>query len=515
MRLLSPTTRARLGRWLPPALVGLAALALYVATAAPGLTWAHDGADGGDLITAALTGGVPHPSGYPTYCLLGRLFAVLPLGNPARRMNLFSAALAAASVTLVFLCARRLLEREGAARDGRVVLYSAGAALAYAVGPTLWSQATIAEVYALAAFCFALCLWLALRAGDLKRTSGHAGRWAALGLALGIGLGGHLTLLLALPGLAILLWPARTPRRLLGLVSGAALGLVVYLYLPLAAARRPLLNWGDPRHWEGFIWLVSGRLYHSYAFGLPLHYLPARLAAWLSRWAAEFAGLGLALAVLGLWSGWERGQRRLVGASLLTLALYSTYALAYNTTDSYVYLLPNYAVTALWLAVGLRALAESGAGTRSARLWRAAALVLALALPVGALAGRYPAMNLRHERETTAWVDSVLAELPSDALLVTGQDRHTFALEYACWVEGRCGAVRVVDGELLGYAWYQSQLLRRYPELESQPPAPTLEALVAQQIRTRRVFIASPRPGLEPDYQAIARGPLWELVAQR
>jgi hypothetical protein len=495
--------------------VGLAALALYVATAAPGLTWSHDGADGGDLITAALTGGVPHPSGYPTYCLFGRLFATLPLGNLARRMNLFSAALAAASVALVFLCARWLLEREGAARGDRVALYSAGAALAYATGPTLWSQATIAEVYALAACCFALCLWLALRAGALERTSGHAGHWAALGLALGIGLGGHLTLLLALPGLAILLWPARTPRRLLALASGAALGLAVYVYLPLAAARRPLLNWGDPRNWEGFIWLVSGRLYHGYAFGLPLRYLPTRLAAWLSRWAAEFAGLGLGLAMLGLWNGWERGQRRLVCALLLTLALYSAYALAYNTTDSYVYLLPGYAITALWLALGLRALAESGAGTRSARPWRVAALVLALALPLASLVGRYAAMNLRHEHEATSWVDSVLAELPADALLVTGQDRHTFALEYACWVEGRCGAVQVVDGELLGYAWYQSQLLRRYPGLESQTTGSTLEAFVAQQIRTRRVFIASPRPELAPRYQAIARGLLWELVVRK
>ena len=54
-----------------PALIsGGLALALYARTLAPGLTWAHHGADGGDLLAAALTHGVPHPSGYPAYQLL-------------------------------------------------------------------------------------------------------------------------------------------------------------------------------------------------------------------------------------------------------------------------------------------------------------------------------------------------------------------------------------------------------------------------------------------------------------
>ena len=41
-------------------------------TAAPGLTWAHFGADGGDLLAAAAVHGIPHPPGYPLYLLLLR-----------------------------------------------------------------------------------------------------------------------------------------------------------------------------------------------------------------------------------------------------------------------------------------------------------------------------------------------------------------------------------------------------------------------------------------------------------
>ncbi|MGC8878576.1 MAG: protein O-mannosyl-transferase family, partial [Anaerolineae bacterium] len=61
----------------------LLAFIVYLITLAPSITWCNDGADGGDLITATVTGGVPHPSGYPTYLLLGSLFVHLPLGDLA------------------------------------------------------------------------------------------------------------------------------------------------------------------------------------------------------------------------------------------------------------------------------------------------------------------------------------------------------------------------------------------------------------------------------------------------
>src|SRR5512140_695205 len=41
-------------RWLPLSLLAMLATA-YATTLAPGLSWANDGADGGDLITAAAT----------------------------------------------------------------------------------------------------------------------------------------------------------------------------------------------------------------------------------------------------------------------------------------------------------------------------------------------------------------------------------------------------------------------------------------------------------------------------
>jgi hypothetical protein len=69
-----------------PLLILISSLSvLYLYTMAPGLTWENDGRDGGDLIAAAATGGIAHPTGYPLYLLLARVFQSLPVGFLAFR----------------------------------------------------------------------------------------------------------------------------------------------------------------------------------------------------------------------------------------------------------------------------------------------------------------------------------------------------------------------------------------------------------------------------------------------
>src|SRR5512140_1586656 len=84
------------------AILVVSLMGIYLRTLAPGLTWANGGSDGGDLIAAAATGGIAHPTGYPLYLLLARLFQCLPIGNLAFRTNLMSAFFTALAATLVF-----------------------------------------------------------------------------------------------------------------------------------------------------------------------------------------------------------------------------------------------------------------------------------------------------------------------------------------------------------------------------------------------------------------------------
>jgi hypothetical protein len=102
------------------AVAAVAAAALYGRTLAPGV----GAGDGGELLLAASTLGVPHPPGYPLWTLLAGAAAALPFGTLALRVNALSALFGAAAVALFWALARRAgLGRFGAA--GATALYAA------------------------------------------------------------------------------------------------------------------------------------------------------------------------------------------------------------------------------------------------------------------------------------------------------------------------------------------------------------------------------------------------------
>ena len=127
-----------------PFLIILILGASYSLTIAPGLTWAHFSADGGDLISAAATGGVPHPSGYPLYLILARSFQLLPVGNLAFRTNLLSAVCTILTALLLYMYLLHQLRGRPSAHFASFL-----AAIAYGLAPFVWGQALVTEVYAL------------------------------------------------------------------------------------------------------------------------------------------------------------------------------------------------------------------------------------------------------------------------------------------------------------------------------------------------------------------------------
>ena len=82
-------TRSSVAAWLPAVLVGVIAFSAARIAMLPGLGYW----DTAELQTVAPILGTAHPTGFPTYVLLGWLANVLltPFGEPALRMNLFAA----------------------------------------------------------------------------------------------------------------------------------------------------------------------------------------------------------------------------------------------------------------------------------------------------------------------------------------------------------------------------------------------------------------------------------------
>src|SRR6476620_5834200 len=84
--------------------VFVAAFALFVAAAAPGLYLR----DAGELTTAAFTLGIAHETGFALWCLLAKGVTLIPLGEVATRVTVFSALGGATAVYLVFRVVRGL-----------------------------------------------------------------------------------------------------------------------------------------------------------------------------------------------------------------------------------------------------------------------------------------------------------------------------------------------------------------------------------------------------------------------
>ncbi|RRR68184.1 MAG: DUF2723 domain-containing protein, partial [Candidatus Viridilinea halotolerans] len=196
--------------------VALVLSLVYGLTLVPTVTWAHQAGDSGDLLTAVATGGVPHPTGYPSYLLLVDAFRWLPWGDLALQQALFSALCAIATALLVVLLVNALTPVQG----WRAAFAGGFAALWLGFTPLFWSQAVVVEVYSLHALFTALLWWWAvvLTPTPTLRKEFRSARpawrvvlaqqWATprlAGLTAGLALGNHLTVAASVAALLLLL----------------------------------------------------------------------------------------------------------------------------------------------------------------------------------------------------------------------------------------------------------------------------------------------------------------------
>src|SRR3954453_22237379 len=90
-------------------LIFAAAVMLYLRTLAPSVM----PGDYAEFQMAAAVLGVPHPTGYPLYIMLGKLFPLLPFGDIAFRVHFSSAVYMAGAATMLYAVALRLLTYMG------------------------------------------------------------------------------------------------------------------------------------------------------------------------------------------------------------------------------------------------------------------------------------------------------------------------------------------------------------------------------------------------------------------
>jgi hypothetical protein len=497
---------------IPFLLVGAVAFIVYLLTLAPTITWRNEGVDSGDLAAAVAVGGVPHPPGYPTYLLLGGLFANLPYGDIAYRLNLLSAVCAALAVMLIALSLAQILPALPSQPAWLPALCAASTAFILAFSDLFWSQAIIAEVYALNALFVGLLLYGAL----LVRSTGKTWLIPLLFGLLGLGLGNHPSLLFVSPLLLSVLGLRWLRPTAFSSILAFVAGLSIYIIIPLRAAGWPPINWGGAVNGSNFLWLVTAHLYHQFLFALPGNFIPARLFSLALLLAKSFLGWGLPVSLLGLRRLFVE-DRSLAQGSVATFGVVTIYSVSYNTSDSYVYLLPALMLFALWLGWGLYELLyqlfRSPIPVWDLESWHRLVIVGLIILPFLSLSFNFSTQNLSQDNEAYLYAQQALQEVAQEAIIITEADSQTFALWYVRYGLGVRPDLAVINSQLLGYDWYHQTIRHTHPALlladESDRPITKVSDFITLNSPQVPIYLTSAQ--IASDFPLVEVGPLFRL----
>lgn len=207
------------------------------------------GGDVGDLATAIISKGVPHPSGYPLFTMLGIFFNSLPISqSPIWKIGIISSISSSMAVVLMYLIIFELTKNK---------ILSLITSLILAFTYTFWLFAEIAELFALNNFFILLLFYLSILYFK-KRKIKHL---FLLSFFSGLSLTNHEVIVLIFPSLLFLIFYKniklikKFKLILVSLLIFLA-GLIPYLYIPIASSHNPIVNWGHVNSLGSFIRLV-------------------------------------------------------------------------------------------------------------------------------------------------------------------------------------------------------------------------------------------------------------------
>ena len=422
-----------------------------------------------ELITAAITFGVPHAPGYPLFTMLGHLFSLIPVQPLPFRINLFAAVCGAITVGIVYFTAVRLAGHR---------VPAAGAALVLAFTPLFWRWSLVAEVFSLnnllaAIFVFLLVLWLE-QPERMKFL-------IAAAFVSGLALTNQQTFVLFGPAVIFLLWRKRSlllarPGTVAACVVALLAGLLPYAYIPWAAARNPVVNWRGVASLPDFLALLLRKdcgasqliCMGPYQGGSPVD----RVAVF----GVSFGLIEGALLILGMIQAFR--QKRLhfwffLFAFVFAGPVFVAYANINVSLGPTLFVLERFflmshVIAAPVMALGLLLVAEGLAvfvpGHRAQITVLAATVVSLLVVLTGVLTS-YTEMDQSKNDVARRLGEDILSTAKPGTLLLVAGDEAALPLLYLQAVENRRPDIALVLVPMLSGEWYVKQLRQRYRDI--------------------------------------------------
>lgn len=417
-------------------LTGGLAFALYLYTLAPTVS----GEDGGELVAAAYTLGIPHPTGYPIWTILAFIFTkLIPFGEIAWRVNLMSAFWGAATVGILTHTLQRLSVHRAIACT---------VALSFAFSREFWEQSIIAEVYTLNAFFTVTCIYLLLDWTQTRNT------WTLyiFTILYSLSLANHSTMYLLGPLFLTYIFISHPPimknyRVLSACACLFLIGLLVHLYLPIRSRANPTMDWGNPETFSAFWDVFTRRQYHSIMTGERSLSLTAAQLLEFTRYAIwEFTPWVLVLALPGTVLLYRRSRSAFaLITGIFTIVFAASifipnfpiehHSVWMNTT----YWIPCFLMLAFPIAFGVNALYHK----LPDRTWmRADVLLIVVASPLLTHFDHNDQSDYYYSRD---YAQNQLNTMSPDAIFFGSGDYTIFPITYLHLVEGQRSDVTLAN----------------------------------------------------------------------
>lgn len=432
--------------------------------------------DAGDLVSAAVTGGIPHPPGYPLYTFIGWVIAHVPVSTPAWRMVWLSIIPHAATLVLVYMIAYRLMRHRMASLYAVCVLAGNYVFFLYSTTP---------EVFALLDFFVAALLYLAV-----SLHARYSDRLFYLFcFVVGLSFTHHPFIVLLLPSLFLLVFARAVSgkrawrRGILG-ASWLAGGLVPYAYVFFAARWSSIINWDRPITLSRFFQLVTRADYGSFMSGSMVgHTLVERflnVKAYIGFLILDYTWVGIFLALVGIVWVWRKNHDFAVSFILGFLLMgpafsfYSSFPIVNRFVLGTVerFSLPGYVliaplagigsvVVSVWMAARFRFMADT------AKKRRVLVLLFYLVfsiypVSVGAMT-LWRFAGLSGDRTTDNYARDVLKSAPEGSIVLLTRDTPLFSVQYMRYATGYRSDTYVVHTARLPFIDYHEVIRRVFP----------------------------------------------------
>lgn len=476
---------------------------IYLFTLAPTVTFI----DSGELATVASKLGIAHPTGYPLFTILGRIFTLLPIGDEVYRLNFMCSVISSLALVIffnlmVFLFTDKNLDNSDSTfkfTAEAVYNISLATVLILAFSRTFWETANAIEVYSLHTFFLIANIYLLVKAcsynsGNYSSVINSEKYWLLFAFVLGLSFTNHLSTIFLSVGCIYLFFAVngfskQAFQRILLLAIPFLLGFSVYIYFPIRAGNE-IISWGYPHNFENFWRHFTGKQFSIWMFS-SFENAGKQFSYFTKNYPVEFFYIPLLIAIPGVFELYRK-SRKLFYFTLLLFGFCVLYAINYDIYDIDSYFLLAFIVTGIWIGFGMMFLLKKLKDVKKVSF----AFLLICLIP---LLKNFPEADESKNYFVKEYTMNVFNSAePNSIIFSTQWDFWISSSMYQQFVKNIRPDLVVIDKELLRKSWYMHYLQQHYPEVYERS-RPEFEAYLAELIKFEQNTARYTNPQSESD----------------